>query len=252
MAQQINEVMSFAGFMDVKELKALYYGRMDMFVSFTDDWNFITSGDGSRPDGILAHAIDTVVGRKVGTHLFYGRVFRSRVSGRSFLSDIKHYSGSRYTEDKELLSTVGFYKEEDIQNAISVVEADSRIRTDFERIWNITRILSESKGSQMANKYWRETFIELGYDGFNDPTGTGIIADRGIPVMLLLNYDRKEDVDIVHVQKYRVDKRKMTTDKIERENKKMKPRRDRIAKMKKEDFHKGSGITGTIRRLLGV
>lgn len=249
---QLNEVMSFAGFTDVDELRALYYGRLDLYVSFTDDWKYLTSGRDSggrlsKPAGIIAHTIDTIVGKKAGTHMFYGRVFRMRSSGRAFINDVRQYSGTRYTEDKELLSSLGFFTEEEIERVIQEVEENSVLKSDFARIWEITKRLSMTKGQQLADKYWREVFVGLGYDAFNDPSGTGIIGDPHVPVLLLLNYDKKRDLDIVHVQKYRVDKRKMVTDRVARENHKMRLHRDRIAKMKKEDYHKNKNQSGFMK-----
>jgi hypothetical protein len=221
---ELEESFSFASYMDVRELRALYYGRLNMYASFTDDESYKTSGSG-RPNGIVSHAIDTVVGRKVSTEKFYAKVFRLNKSGGRFIEDIRHYSRDELNDDLEVLGILSTTRTDDVASAIESVMANGRIRRDFDRLWEITKIVS--KGD---TKKWATLFKELGYIGAEDKTGLGVITKKKVPVMILFNTKNKKDLDIVPVQKYRKDERERVKELVDYKVRIQAPARNRIAK----------------------
>lgn len=231
--EAIEEAMSFASYMDVSELRLLYYGRNAMYVAFSDDHKINMSGfEGSalkRPYSVAAHSIDTVVGRKASTNLFYGHVFRLKPRGGHFVRDVKNFSLEDYESVKETLYAIPYIEHEELDFLINVVDSNLRIRSSFERFWNLTKALSVDKG-QNADKFWRRMLIDLGYAGFDDPSGTGIIGERRQPIMLVLEDKDIEKFDIVPVQKYRTDRRTRIRDNVNRLNRLMRTARNRVAK----------------------
>lgn len=235
--QELTEAFSNVSFMDVSEIRTLYYGRLNMYVSFTDDWEINHDGmDGSeliRPYGIECHTVDTLVGRKVSTPLFYAYVMRFNPK-RGFVNDISNYSADQYKEDIEIIETLDYIKDSVKLQALSQVEAGVRYRSYFERLWDLTRRLADQ--SRYKDKLWRRILLDLGYTGFNDPKGKGILSETKSPVTLIIDFSDVEKYDIVPVQKYRTDKRRYVTDKVKRENRKMWVARNRVAKRRTDKF----------------
>jgi len=237
--QELTEAFSSVSFMDVSEIRTLYYGRLNMYVSFTDDWKINYTGmNGSdliRPYGVECHTVDTLVGRKASSPMFYGYVMRFKPK-RGFVNDISNYSVDQYREDVDVIEAIDYIKDSVKLQALSEVEAGVRYRSYFERLWDLTRLLAEQ--SRYKDKLWRRILLDLGYTGFNDPKGKGILSESKSPVTLIIDFDAVEKYDIVPIQKYRVDKRRYVTDKIKRENKKMWVARNRVAKRRTEKFRK--------------
>lgn len=225
--------MSFASYMDVSELRLLYYGRNDMYVAFSDTHEIDMSGfEGSslkRPYSIVSHSIDTVVGRKASSHLLYGHVFRLKTKGGDFVRDVKNFTLEEYETAKDALYAIPYIDNDDLDFVVNLVDSNLRIRSPFERFWNLTKSLVIDMG-QNADKVWRRMLIDLGYSGFNDPSGTGIIGVRRQPVMILLEERDMEKFDIVPVQKYRTEKRNRIRDNVNRINKRLRTKRNRVAK----------------------
>jgi len=236
--EQLNEVMSFASFMDVQELRDLYYGRLNIYVSFTDDGEFDRDGkdalgDVVRPKSVVAYTVDAVVGRKASTPFLYGRIFRLKKDA-NFMKNIQGYTKAELENDLELLEIVGFYDLEEIEEIKNDVLSDTTIRGNFEKFWEVTKRLAETKGRQLAPGYWRKTLLELDYTGFEDPNGNGPFAEQKAATALILDEKLIYMYDIVGVQKYQKEQRKRVRDWISRRVKYWKPRRKRITRMDKD------------------
>lgn len=234
---------SFAGYMNIHELMDLYYGRIGVYVSFSNDEKLELSGfDGStlaRPYGVSSYTVDTVVGRKVFTHKFYSHVFREKGSGGSkkFINDIRHYTKINLEEDIEVLHLLPYLKSEEIDNAVELIKSKSVIRYPFEQLWEITKEIAKPSSS-VADKLWRRILLDLGYSGFGDPSGLGIIAKGRQVVTLFLDEKNLEVYDIMPIQRYRKDKRQRVNDAINNHNKRMHARRNRVAKKRTAPFRK--------------
>jgi hypothetical protein len=255
--EQINETMSFASFMDVQELRDLYYGRLNIYVSFTDDGQWEDSGkdyigDVVRPKSVLAYSVDTVVGRKASTPDLYARVFRLNKDA-NFVKNIKNYSKDDLNNDIEILSLVGFYDQEEIDEISEEVLADTLIRSHFDKFWEITKRLAATKGKQLMAAYWRKTLLDLDYSGFEDQQGTGPFAEFRAQTVLIIDMKQAHMYDIVGVQKYQKDNRRNITSKIAREVKFLKGRRKRITRQDKELYwKKREGSNSKTKRVLDM
>lgn len=243
---KIEESFSFASYMDVRELRALYYGRLNIYASFTDDHAYVTRSN-SRPRGVIAHAVDTIVGRKVSTEKFYAKVFRLNKSGGKFIEDIRHYSKDELVEDIEILKALSSTKQDNVEKVVSDVMSNGRLRRDFDRLWEITRRISNKD-----SKKWAQLFQELGYVGAEDKTGLGVITKKRVPVMILFDTRKKSDLDIVPIQKYRKDERSRVKELVDKRVKTQTTQRNRIAKKKisVRDGKSSSSIVGSIFDLI--
>lgn len=235
----IDESFSAASYMDVSELRLLYHGRIDLFVTFTDDGRSTDEPNSSevRPAGLICHAINDVVGRKIQSSTFYGNVFRinKTYKSRKFLADVRQYDSSDLKQDIESLYTLSYLEHEDIDSVVNKVSVQSRIRTMFHRFWEITRKIANARGGRYASKYWRRILFDLGYNGFNDPHGTGILIKQKKPVCLWLDKDGINEIDIVPIQKFRKDPRRRIANQVSRDVRRMATRRHQIAKKRFTD-----------------
>lgn len=243
---KIEESFSFASYMDVREIRALYYGRLNIYASFTDNSEYDLRSN-TRPRGILSHAVDTIVGRKVSTEKFYAKVFRLRKSGGKFIEDIRHYSRDELLEDIEVLKVLSSTKEDDVEKAVSAVMANGRIRRDFDRLWEITKILSNRD-----SRKWAQLFKDLDYIGVEDKAGLGVLTKKKAPVMLLFDTRSITDLDVVPIQKYRKDERARVKELVDKRVKQQATQRNRIAKQKVTVRRDGSSssVIGSIFDLL--
>ena len=244
---KLEESFSFASYMDVRELRALYYGRLNMYASFTDNHNYDTDERG-RPDGVVCHAIDSIVGRKISSEKFYGKVFRLRKSGGKFVDDIRNYSKEELVEDVEVLRILPSTKEDDVDDAVNRVMSNGRIRRDFDRLWEITKLISKGNG-----KKWAQLFRDLSYIGFEDKSGLGVMTKKKSPVMILIDVRSKTDIDIVPIQKYRKDERARVKELVDTRVKSQSTKRHRIAKQKvavRGRDNKPSSVIGSIIDIL--
>jgi hypothetical protein len=225
---------SNAGYLDIKELMRLYYGRLGIFVSFSNSENLEMSGfDGNvlaRPYGIVGYSIDTVVGRKVGSASFYAHVFRNN-RNEGFLKNIRDYNKENFKSDFEALKLFSYLDEGEVEAAKAVVEATMNIRFEFQRFWQVVRVICESEG-KMGDKLWRRILLDLGYTGFNDPSGLAIMSRTKTAMAIYLEERNLNLFDIVPVQRFRKDRRQRVINAINRKNRLTHARRNRIAKAK--------------------
>lgn len=234
--EKLAEAFNNASYMDVRGLRALYYGRLDLYASFTDDGEIETSGmsGGSlvRPEGVLGHTIDAIVGRKVSSSYFYANVFRWRKT-QVFVEDIRTHNYEKYQDDLELFRTLRYIKP-GVKEAAEKAAESSLLRSYFERLWVLTKTAAEASGS-ISDRVWARILDDLGYAGFSDPSGKGILIPERVPCTLILNPREITELDIVPIQKYRVDPRRRIVDQVNRKVRKMATKRNRIAKRKFSD-----------------
>jgi len=236
--QLLTESFSAASYLDVSELRALYYGRLDLFVSFTDDSRYVEDGDGTRPAGIVSYRVEDVVGRKASSSDFYAYVFRVKKSSGRFLEDIRNYTNEDLIKDLRLIEQLPYVFEDDFELVKKSVTKNSLLRRPFERLWEAGRILSGAK-----DEIWARIYKDIGYIAFNDPSGTGILIRRRSPVCLLLDTKAKTDLDIVPIQKYRVDRRRRIVDDVNRTVARLRTKRNRVSKRTTAP-HRGIKKTG--------
>jgi hypothetical protein len=225
---------SNAGFLDIKELMRLYYGRIGIFVSFSDSEDLEETGLENnvlaRPYGIVAYSIDTVVGRKVSSAKFYAHVFRNKRPD-GFLKDIRDYNKEDFKQDIEAVSLLSYIDEGEVEGALAVVNNTMNIRYEFQRFWEVVKVVCMSEG-RYGDKLWRRILLDLGYKGFNDPSGLGIMTKRRTAIAIFLEERHLDLFDIVPVQRYRKDRRQRVINAINKKNRLSHARRNRIAKVK--------------------
>ena len=215
----LEESFSNASYMDVRELRVMYYGRVNMYASFTDNSEYETPPD-EVPDGILAYSVDSVVGRKVSSEKFYAKVFRAKKSGGRFVEDIRDYSREDLVEDVSILQIT----HDDAEQIYKDVMADGRIRRDFDRFWKITWLVAKKN-----QKKWNKILRDLGYIGFEDRSGVGVLVKKKTPVALFLD-KKQQSLDIVPIQRYRKDERARVKELVDYRVRKQAPVRNRISK----------------------
>lgn len=207
---ELQESFSTAAYMDVTELRQLYYGRSNVYVSFTDSIYYIKSGKESgalvRPWSILVNSVNEVVARKVSSPYFYANVIR--VDKKGWIEDIRNYDERQLKKDIESLTELTFLEESFVTTVVEYVLERKRGSKKFEILWDITKRLS--KNNEMT---WNKILLELGYTGFTDQTGTGIFGTR-FPQSIILTEDIMTYLDTVEIQKYRKDGRQRVINRI--------------------------------------
>lgn len=230
--QTLHEMFSFASYMDVSELRSLYYGRLDLYVSFTDDNEYVTETP-DAPDGIVAHSVETVVARRASTSYFYARVFRFRKSDREVMGDLRYYSLSDLDADRKALGLVRGVDREEVDRLFdSLMETSDR---PFDVLWVATKRLSGGDAGR-----WAKILLDVGYSAIVDNTGSGYFSDA--PAILILESSSRIDIDIVPIQKYRQDSRQRVVDLVDREVKRLRTTRNRISKKKTEESRRAARI----------
>ena len=230
---KLEEAMMFGtgSYMDLDELRLLYHGRRDIYVSFTDQGDFYfqtQNNEIDRPDSIVCYPVNDVIGRKVSTSEFYANVFRLNKTKGEFISNINHYTNDDLAGDLVLIRQMNISDADTREDIINDIMRDSRIRKPFDKLWNITEFLSKTRSSYGA--VWKKMLMDLGYIGFADPSSSGIFTGYRTPAVIYLDYKSRSDLDIIPIQKHRMDPRKRVRDKVERQVRRMGVRRNRIAK----------------------
>lgn len=245
MSEFIDLLERYQGFgqsshLDLDEIRLLYYGRPSIFVSFTDDGEYDLKPtnlvDMDRPDSILCYDVRDVVGRKVRSGAFYANIFRPIVDKRS-IKNIKQYSKQDFKIDSLILTEK--YGHLESWGLLKSQYIDSiRFKSEFTRLWELTSALAYEIGGDHG-KVWN--FIlrdELKYGMISDPTGSGVFVSGRTPATLIIDYNNRIDMDILPIQKYRIDPRRHTREMVERKVRKLAGSRNRIAKRRKS----GKGI----------
>lgn len=232
--EKLTETMAFgtSSYMKLDDLRMLYYGRRDIYVSFTDDGDQniqASEREIDRPDSIVCYKINDVIGRRVSTREFYANVFRLNPNKGKFISDISFYTNDDLESDLTDLGLSYFSKSDVLDQVTRMITSSARVRSPFERLWTITEFFSKEISSNYG-KTWREMLMGLGYTGFSDPKSTGIFTGDRSPTTIYLDYGSRVDLDILPIQKFRRDPRKRIQQRINRLVKRMAPRRNSVAK----------------------
>jgi hypothetical protein len=218
--------------MDVSELRMLYYGRMDILISFSDDDKFemrgIINGQLKHPKGFECYDIKDVIGRHVSTDRMYAHVFRLKktISNGQVIRDFRDYTGDDLSNDIARLNEL--YTPEFVKQSVDKVKMDPRMRFPFESFWNITKDIADNYGTH-GDEFWAKIMKKLGYVGFVD-NGYGLIGKKDKKVTLLLKPNIVDQYDIVPIQKYRKEHRKYIIDRIGNATKEMYSLRSAVAK----------------------
>lgn len=244
----LEEAVSNATVMDVSELRMLYYGRIGVYASFSNDGEHVSTGikkgQLEHPMGVIAYSIPAIVGKKVSSPDFYANVFRLRPNG---VLDSSSYSRDDLNTDIETLRILPGMKDQYVTDAVEIATANLRLRSNFERLWVITREISENY--PQADKKWRDILIDLGYDAITDKRGRKLITKSTEPVTLVLNMNSMTDLDIVPIQKYRKDRRQSVVRKINLKNKRLWQARNRVAKRRTDKYRgnsRGGGVSASV------
>jgi hypothetical protein len=229
----LEDTPNSAQYMDITELKVLYYGRLDMYGSFSNDEKLETSGidkngDVKRPSGVSLYDVRDIVGRTVNSNKFYVHVARVKPRGGKLLN-MESYGVIHFNRDIEKLKQM--IDEDYITELVHIVNRDARIRYEGERIWKLTKMLSEPYNRE-ADTYWAGLLEDLNYYGIQD--NKGIISKDRKPVLYIFNEKDLTVYDIVPVQKYKKDKRMRTIERIAEKTKRMYVDRSRVAQRKTE------------------
>lgn len=222
-----------SGHIYTTDLRTLYYGRPNVYLAFTDDGVIEEEGSSremDRPDAIICYDIRDVIGRKVSSNKFYANVFRIKKSGGEFINDIRNYKKDELNNDVVLLKLMDIIDPDVFDGIWYQINRDTTIRHSFVKLWLLTEFIAKEKDSRNFGEVWNKILMGLGYIGFSDPSKTGVLLGTREPVTIYLDYDNRTNLDILPIQKYRVDPRQRTSDKVERMRKRMTTRRNRVAK----------------------
>ncbi len=228
--QTLQEGFGTSAVMEVSELRRLYYGRLNLFVTFSNDENVekdATSID--RPLSIEAFSVFDVVGRKVKSNRFYAHVFR--INPKNFISNIKTYDTTSLKRDLVKLASYPNVDGERIAEIIENTIVKSMLRSPFLKLWEITKQVALEQNRSMYRMTWRRIFRYLGYEGISDPSGTGILSGRGRAPTTII-FSEIKPIDIVPIQKHRKDERNRVINNVNRTVTKAATARNRIAKRK--------------------
>lgn len=237
--------------LDLVDLRLMYYGRIGVYVAFTDDGEYETktsSYEMDRPDGVICHQVNDVVGRKVKSSAFYMNILR--IQSNASILDVSNYRINQFWKDVDTLRDMDV--ELDILNFyVDEVVGDTKLRSPFDRIWALTEHLARMKSDY--GREWQSILMYLGYDAVEDLRGSGVITLGREPVTLVLYHDRViTDIDILHAQLHRTDPRKRTSDMVARKLKTLKNERNRIAKKSPSRDSNVSDFKKSIRQSLSA
>jgi hypothetical protein len=217
------------------DLRTLYYGRPDVYLTFTNDGEISTENTAQemdRPDSIICYDIRDVIGKKVTSSAFYANVFRIKKSGGEFIDDIRRYKKDELLADVAILRAIKVIDPIDFDAMWKKINRDTTIRHDFVKLWLLTEFIAKQRNSRDFGEVWQSLLLRLGYIGFSDPSKTGVLVGEREPVTIYLDYESRKEFDILPIQKHREDPRQRVRDKIERKMKRMQytTKRNRIAK----------------------
>lgn len=206
--------------LDVASLDG-YYGRMDVYVSFTDDGEYDMVGaiDGNiRPEGIFAYMVNDVVGRTSRESTLYAKVFRYKERSREPLK-VQNYRMDDYELDYQKLVRLFPDHADTLDEIYTLVPGQLQIKNPFSHLWQLTfRFAAEMvKGLKNIKKFWTGLLLDLGYDAVIDKSGTGVISRKRKPCIVVLETD-VEDLEIVSTQKYKKEQNSRIHAKIARFN----------------------------------
>lgn len=213
---------------DTSELRLLYYGRPDIYITFTDDGDVTTHHD-NLPDSFISYDVRDVVGRKVQSSEFYAYVYRIDKNRGKWVDDVRRYSRDDFYSDMEYLRRNEWLEAEEFDSIVKTVGMDTRIRHDFERLWSVSRHVAASISERNYRLVWGRVLRSIGYIGFSDPSMSGMLGKREV-MSVFLDYDNREDLDILPIQSFREDPRRRIERQVERYRRRMRGARNRVAR----------------------
>lgn len=213
---------------DTTELRLLYYGRPDIYITFTNDGDVDVIHD-DLPDAFISYDIRDVVGRRVQSSDFYAYVYRIDKNKGKWLDDVRRYRREDFHSDMELLKESGWVEEETFDDILYKTGMDTRLRYDFERLWAVSRLMAMEVSDRSYRVLWSRILRSIGYSGFGDPSMSGMLGKREVR-NIFLDYDSREDLDILPIQKFREDPRRRVERQVERYRRRMRGARNRVAR----------------------
>lgn len=222
---QLNESFGTGSLLEVDDLRRLYYGRIHLYGTFTNDANPVFTATTKRPKSVLFHTVQDIVGKRASSNEFWLVVSRL-IPSKGFI-DIGEYTDEMFLKDLAKIQKMQLLDEENFNDLVSKPRFRNVSKPAFERFWNFTASLAKLIGGESK---WRDILSALGYWGFEDKRGRGIFHKHGVPAAIVLKEKFINTVDILPIQKFRKDPRKRTTDQIDRINKRLAPSRNIIAK----------------------
>ncbi|WGH49616.1 hypothetical protein [Alishewanella phage vB_AspM_Slicko01] len=250
----LEEGFGTSSVMNVNELRMLYYGRMNLYASFSNDADveFELMPDKDRPSGMVAHTIADIVGRKVKTSSFYAHVFRVKKTGSlKFIDNIKTYDTSSLKKDINMLMKYPKLDEETLLDIMEKATNNMSLRSPFQRLWHMTREIAKAQNNSQYKIAWRLIFTYLGYSGIGDPNGTGLLnGGTRHPASIIFTRD-VENLDIVPIQKFRKDERNRVKYDVHRAVAKMTVARKRVAKKELPSYRRPTKSSG-IKQIIGA
>lgn len=223
--EELYESFSTASYMDVRELRSLYYGRIDILISFSNESYLENEGSRDLPDGYLCYQLEDVVGRRVSSSRFYAHVLRRKKEREGIIEDIRNYPVTRLNEDIQKIKTFNnTINEFELDEAIHRITHNPRISLNFQKLWLI--LDAAYRGFEDKPYRWKEALLDLGIRSITDPQGL-LIGRRST---MVFDDSFLEPIDIVPVQMYRADPRRRVRDDVDRIVRRLSVRRNRIAK----------------------
>lgn len=225
--QHLEEAMSFAGVLDVRELRALYYGRINILCSFSDDGEpVLDQSEKKLPRCILAYDLEDIVGKRVSSHLLYGLVYRKNIPPRQEIVDIRNYDIRMFGRDTRRIRDLDLIPEPVLDFYLEQVNSNPRLRNHFQKLWELTWMVSGDLPD--SREAWRQLLVDLGYEALKDPMGTLFGRTR---TTLVLSDENLDMLDIVPVQMHRKEIRSRIRDTVDRKVKRLALRRQRVSKV---------------------
>ena len=98
-------------------------------------------------------------------------------SKKGFVNDMyKDYGSNDYDKDmKKLIKLYGKNKNIDVESIISIATLEAKHKNPITSMWNVTRMLGEHLYKNNPAQGWNNILSKLGYTGFADKSGKGII-----------------------------------------------------------------------------
>lgn len=92
------------------------------------------------------------------------------------ISDISHLTALTLRQPHSLKLNLNKYLRSDVDMLIEVGTKNAKVKNPITSMWNVTRLLAREKGGKSgAAAKWNKILRQLGYTGFADRSGRGII-----------------------------------------------------------------------------
>jgi hypothetical protein len=205
---------------DVEKLRMLYYGRLDLFVSFTDNEKYQLGG--GKFYGVMATKVDDVVGRKptIPTNK-YAYVFRYQTKTDAVL-DANNFPSTTLNEILQAMELLTFVDQDALRNAIGKVKSSSKYlgKSFTALLYVLSEVAPQTQFKQMVMS---KIMMDLGYEI--------IIDKKGAYTFLNHSLVEQNSLHILPYQTFKEEDRINVTRKIDKINKRLSAVRGRVAKV---------------------